>query len=106
MRFREFGLVVAYLTLHLMASGPMNYLLYANHTRSFYDIPVALAVGTLYKILIGFAFLKAQKVQSMYFIPILLLALITRILFHGPFPIAILAGWFYLRQGSNSLTAS
>ena len=96
MKLRDFGIVIVYITLHLLSSGPMNYLLYINQTRDFFDIPVALAIGTTYKVIIAFAFLKIQKVELIYILPIIGLALITRILFHGPFPVGILAEWFYL----------
>jgi len=88
--------VFIYLVLHQAASGPMGYLLYINNTRDFFDIPIALAVGTTYKIILAVVFLKIQKIQLIYILPIIGLALITRIVFHGPFPIAIIAGWFYL----------
>ena len=96
MKLRDIGIVIVYITLHLLSSGPMNYLLFINQTRDFFDIPVALAVGTTYKVIIAFVFLKIQKVELIYILPIIGLALITRIVFHGPFPIGILAGWFFL----------
>jgi len=96
MKLRDIGIVIVYITLHLLSSGPMNYLLIINQTRDFFDIPVALAVGTTYKVIIAFVFLKIQKVELIYILPIIGLALITRIVFHGPFPIGILAGWFFL----------
>ena len=96
MKLRDIGIVIVYITLHLLSSGPMNYLLFINQTRDLFDIPVALAVGTTYKVIIAFVFLKIQKVELIYILPIIGLALITRIVFHGPFPIGILAGWFFL----------
>ena len=96
MKLRDIGIVIVYITIHLLSSGPMNYLLFINQTRDFFDIPVALAVGTTYKVIIAFVFLKIQKVELIYILPIIGLALITRIVFHGPFPIGILAGWFFL----------
>jgi len=101
MKPRDFGIVVLYITLHLLSSGPMNYLLFVNETKDFLDIPIALFIGTTYKIFIAYLFLRIQKVELIYILPIIGLALITRIIFHGPFPIGILAGWFFLfnRQG-------
>jgi len=101
MKLRDLGIVIIYIILHLVSSGPMNYLLYLNNTRDFFDIPIALAVGTTYKVIIAFIFLKVQKIEFTYIIPIIGLALITRIVFHGPFPIGILAGWFYLYTRNN-----
>lgn len=101
MKLRDLGIVIMYMILHLVSSGPMNYLLYLNNTRDFFDIPIALAVGTTYKVIIAFIFLKVQKIELTYIIPIIGLALITRIVFHGPFPIGILAGWFYLYTREN-----
>lgn len=101
MKLRDLGIVIIYIILHLVSSGPMNYLLYLNNTRDFFDIPIALAVGTTYKVIIAFIFLKVQKIELTYIIPIIGLALITRIVFHGPFPIGILAGWFYLYTRNN-----
>lgn len=101
MKLRDLGIVIMYIILHLVSSGPMNYLLYLNNTRDFFDIPIALAVGTTYKVIIAFIFLKVQKIELTYIIPIIGLALITRIVFHGPFPIGILAGWFYLYTRNN-----
>ena len=101
MKLRDLGIVIIYIILHLVSSGPMNYLLYLNNTRDFFDIPIALAVGTTYKVIIAFLFLKVQKIELTYIIPIIGLALITRIVFHGPFPIGILAGWFYLYTRNN-----
>ena len=100
MKLRDLGIVIIYIILHLVSSGPMNYLLYLNNTRDFFDIPIALAVAT-YKVIIAFIFLKVQKIELTYIIPIIGLALITRIVFHGPFPIGILAGWFYLYTRNN-----
>lgn len=101
MKLRDFGIVVLYITLHLLSSAPINYLLFVNETKDFLDIPIALLIGTTYKIFIAYLFLRIQKVELIYILPIIGLALITRILFHGPFPIGILAGWFFLfnRQG-------
>ena len=101
MKLRDFGIVVLYITLHLLSSWPMNYLLFVNETKDFLDIPIALFIGTTYKIFIAYLFLRIQKVELIYILPIIGLALITRIIFHGPFPIGILAGWFFLfnRQG-------
>ena len=101
MKLRDLGIVIMYIIFHLVSSGPMNYLLYLNNTRDFFDIPIALAVGTTYKVIIAFIFLKVQKIELTYIIPIIGLALITRIVFHGPFPIGILAGWFYLYTRNN-----
>ena len=101
MKLRDLGIVIMYIILHLVSSGPMNYLLYLNNTRDFFDIPIALAVGTTYKVIIAYIFLKVQKIELTYIIPIIGLALITRIVFHGPFPIGILAGWFYLYTRNN-----
>ena len=96
MKLRDFGIVIVYITLHLLSSMQMDYLQFINQTRDFFDIPVALAIGTTYKVIIAFAFLKIQKVELIYILPIIGLALITRIVFHGPFPVGILAGWFFL----------
>jgi hypothetical protein len=96
MKPRDLGIVIVYITLHLVSSGQQNYVLFLNQTSDFFDIPIALAVGTTYKVILAVLFLKIQKIEFIYILPIIGLALITRIVFHGPFPIAIIAGWFYL----------
>ena len=101
MTLRAFISVVTYITLHLLASGPMNYLLYINNTRDFFDIPIALVLGTSYKMIIAFFFMRFHKFDYGYIVVILLLAFITRVVFHGPFPVAVLAGWFFLTTRSK-----
>jgi len=96
MTLRAFISVITYITLHLLASGPMNYLLYLKNTRDFFDIPIALALGTAYKIIIAYFFMRFHKIDDGYILIIVILAFVTRVVFHGPFPIAVLAGWFFL----------
>lgn len=96
MNIKRLFQVSIYLTFHLIASGSMNFLLFLNNTRDFFDIPIALIIGTFYKVLISFVFLKSQRIDKWLILPIITLAFITRLIFHGPFPIAIIAGWFFI----------
>lgn len=102
MKARDLLVVIFYITLHLVISGPMNYLLFLKNTTDFYDIPLFFSLGSIYKIILAFGFLKVQKIQTIYVLPIIALAFITRVVFHGPFPVGILAGWFFLyTRGRN-----
>lgn len=102
MKARDLLIVIFYITLHLVISGPMNYLLFLKNTSDFYDIPLFFSLGSIYKIILAFGFLKVQKIQTIYVLPIIALAFITRVVFHGPFPVGILAGWFFLyTRGRN-----
>lgn len=96
MKTRDLLIVIAYIILHLVISGPMNYLLFLKNTTDFYDIPLFFSLGSIYKIILAFGFLKVQRIENIYILPVIALAFITRVVFQGPFPVGILAGWFFL----------
>lgn len=102
MKARDLLIVIVYIILHLVISGPMNYLLFLKNTTDFFDIPVFFSLGSIYKILLAFGFLKVQRIQTIYILPIIALAFITRVVFQGPFPVGILAGWFFLYSRGRS----
>ena len=101
MTLRAFISVITYITLHLLASGPTEYLMFLNNFKNFFDIPLALAISISYKIIIAFFFMRFHKFDYGYIAVILILAFITRVVFHGPFPVAVLAGWFFLTTRSK-----
>ena len=92
-----------YLICHLIISGQLGALLYENETRDFFDLPVELFIATSLRIFIGVIFLRLYKISTPYIIASTALALVTRIIFHGPYPLAILACWLYFLKRENRL---
>ena len=92
-----------YLTCHLTISGQLGMLLYENNTRDFFELPVELFIATSLRMFIGIIFLRLYKIATPYIVASTALALITRIVFHGPYPLAILACWFYFLTRENRL---
>jgi len=92
-----------YLVTHLTISGQLGRLLYQNNTRNFLELPLELLIATVLRVILGMAFLHVSKISSSYIFASTILALITRIIFHGPYPMAILACWFYILNRENRL---
>ena len=92
-----------YLICHLTISGQLGVLLYENNTRDFFELPVELFIATSLRILIGVIFLRSYKLSTPYITASTALALVTRIIFHGPYPLAILACWLYSLKRENKL---
>jgi len=92
-----------YLVCHLIISGQLGILLYKNHTRDFFEIPLELFLATTLKVALSIFFFKIYKIPASYIFISVVLALITRIIFHGPYPMAILACWFFILKRDNRL---
>jgi hypothetical protein len=90
-----------YLTCHLIISGRLGLLLHEHNTRDFFEVPTMLIIATTLRVFVGAFFLKFHRISSPYIFAATALALITRVLFHGPYPMAILACWLYIlnREG-------
>jgi len=91
MKLRDLGIVILYMSAHLLFAQLSEVL--------FLPIPRILDIA--YKLLISFIFLRIQKVEMSYAVVIIALGLLTRSIFHGPYPWAIVAGWFYLYTRNN-----
>ena len=92
-----------YLTVHLTISGQLGMLLYEHNTRDFFELPLALLIATALKIGLGILFLRVYTIPTSYIFASTGLALITRIAFHGPYPLAILACWFFILKREHRL---
>ena len=92
-----------YLTGHLIVSGQLGMVLYENNTRDFFELPLALLIATALRIGLGILFLRVYKIPASYIFASTGLALITRIVFHGPYPMAILACWFFILKREQRL---
>ena len=78
-------------------------LLYENNTRDFFELPLELLIATTLRVALGILFLRLYRISTPYIFASTALALITRIVFHGPYPMAILACWFYILRRENRL---
>jgi len=78
-------------------------LLYENNTRDFMELPLELFIATALRVILGMVFLHFSKISKSYIFASTILALITRVMFHGPYPMAILACWFYILKRENRL---
>jgi len=78
-------------------------LLYENNTRDFFELPLELLIATTLRVALGILFLGVYRISISYVFASTVLALITRIIFHGPYPMAILACWFYILRRENRL---
>jgi hypothetical protein len=92
-----------YLVIHLTISGKLEMLLYENDTRDYLELRLELFIATALRVILGMVFLHVSKISSPYIFASTILALITRIIFHGPYPMAILACWFYILKRGNRL---
>ena len=92
-----------YLVIHQTISGNLGMLLYENDTRDFLEFPLELFIATALRVILGMVFLHFSKISTSYIFASTILALITRIIFHGPYPMAILACWFYILNKENRL---
>ena len=92
-----------YLLCHLTISGQLEILLYENNVRDYFELETELAIATVLRVALGIFFLSAYRISTSHIFACTLLALITRIIFHGPYPLAILACWFYFLKRENRL---
>lgn len=92
-----------YLVIHLTISGKLGMLLYEHETRDFLELPLELFIATVLRVILGMVFLHLSKISTSYILASTILALITRIIFHGPYPMAILACWFYILKRESRL---
>ena len=92
-----------YLVCHLIISGQLGILLYKNQTRDFFELPLELFIATTLRVALSILFLRIYKISASYIFVSVVLALITRIIFHGPYPLAILACWFFILRRYNRL---
>ena len=92
-----------YLVIHLTISGKLGMLLYEHETRDFLELPLELFIATALRVILGMVFLHLSKISTSYIFASTMLALITRIMFQGPYPMAILACWFYILKRESRL---
>lgn len=103
MRIKNLLACSLYLVFHLTISGQLGMLLYENNTRDFFELPLELLIATTLRVALGILFLRVYKISTSYIFASTVLALITRIVFNGPYPLAILACWFYFLSRENRL---
>ena len=103
MRIKNLSACCLYLVCHLTISGQLGMLLYENNTRDFFELPLELLIATTLRVALGILFLGVYRISISYVFASTVLALITRIIFHGPYPMAILACWFYILRRENRL---
>jgi len=103
MSFRNLIACCVYLVIHLTISGKLDMLLYENDTRDFLELPLELFIATALKVILGMVFLHFSKISMSYVFASTILGLITRIIFHGPYPMAILACWFFILKREHRL---
>lgn len=103
MRIKNLLACCFYLLCHLTISGQLGMLLYENNTRDFFELPTELFVATTLRVALGILFLRVYRISTSYIFASTVLALVTRIVFHGPYPMAILACWFYILRRENRL---
>ena len=78
-------------------------LLNEHESRDFLELPLEFFIATALGVILGMIFLHLSKISTSYIFASTILALITRIMFHGPYPLAILACWFYILKRENKL---
>ena len=103
MRIKNILACCIYLLSHLAISGQLGMLLYENNTRDFFELPLDLLIATILRVTFSALFLRFYKIRTPFIFASIALALITRIIFHGPYPMAILACWFYILNRENRL---